>query len=887
MRTALLEHPLLSHVSDYTREFDAPDFQFRLDGHTVRLELKRKGGPYSEDYRELWSEVPPDDLFMLDETSYRHLMWGEGMGLLLIEDVPRRRWHVFGPWELCLGPNRRFERRGDRGAGEFAKGKLLLDLRTASATTPDLSVNAVVDTARGSRRALSSVEAVRIRSREALPLVPRELARMAEAVKHQEAEPPNPIAAPSPEVDVDRAWCGLGPRLVAGIKEHFGWDEPTDVQRLAFPVVLVGDNVLILAPTAGGKTEAALLPLLDRLHTEGGRCPSILAISPLKALLDDQRQRYERLAGLVGATAFAWHGDVSWEAKRAFLDEPTTIMLTTPESLESLLASPSRDHVGLFAGLGAVVVDEVHAFVGTPRGAQLASLLERLDRFVDADLQRVGLSATVGNPEEVLAWLRGGSLRDARVIDAQARMRGEQVRIETYDGAADAVATIGSLIANDRSLVFTRSRRRAEELGNGLGVPVHHSSVSGGRRAATVQAFASGSAQAIVATSSLEMGIDLGEIDLIVHDGPPTGPGSYLQRLGRSGRRSGLRKLVFTTDDADELLLILAVLARVRRGDLERLPPRRGARLVLGQQVLGLVLERTLVPRREPADALRWTEAFHASADDIEATVAHLLAGGWLAEAQHHLVAGRATHARFGGSRVGDLAVTFDARGGADVLDERGELIGTVDWSHLEQEKLTRQDQSLVLAGRPWDVVSVDRAGGIVLVRPATRGKPIGWRGTPLDIDRGTWSAAREVLTQTDVAVAMDSRAADWLAEARSRWKPRLQHPVRVEGSSVVVDSFAGAAVHRGVLHALGCNGDAEGATCTFELPLGELSARAADALARFDGVMAAEAARIAPSLPVRFPDLVAPTLLVDEAREFHVDDDGFRAVFELLAGGT
>ncbi|MCA1844530.1 MAG: DEAD/DEAH box helicase, partial [Actinobacteria bacterium] len=471
---ALRGHPLVSRLADLTAEMDVPDFRFWFEREDVHLEIKAKHRRLSPEIRAQWPEVPADDLFVMDETSFRTLLWAEGLGYLLVDDEPRRQWHVFGPWELCLGPRRRFERRGDRGSGEFLKGKLLLDLRAAAASRPHLDIDALLEVVRSSRQSRWTVSALRIPSEPDLPVVPRVAPAAGPAVSEE---------GPS----TDRAWAGLSAPLVDALRRRWRWDEPTAVQRAAIPAVLAGRNVLVLAPTAAGKTEAALLPLLDLQHRHawGVSRPSVLVVSPLKALLDDQLDRCRRGAALVGATAFAWHGDVETVARRAFEADPADILLTTPESLELLLCSPFHDERALFGGLRAVVVDEVHAFVGTPRGAQLASLLERLDRFVDADLQRVGLSATVPDPEDVLAWISGGSLRERVVVSGGSPMQGEDVDVRTWVGREDSIQVVSGAVQGHRSLVFVRSRRRAEELGHLLGVPVHHSSVSAGRRAET------------------------------------------------------------------------------------------------------------------------------------------------------------------------------------------------------------------------------------------------------------------------------------------------------------------------------------------------------------------------------------------------------------------
>ncbi|MGH3370099.1 MAG: DEAD/DEAH box helicase, partial [Nocardioidaceae bacterium] len=587
VHAALAAHPQISHLADYTGEMDALDFQFRFERADVHVDLKEKWQRSGAETADLWPETPRDELFLVDETAFRTLVWKGGLGYLLVHDRPRTRWHVFGPWELCLGPRRRFDRLGNRTGRDFLKGKLLLDFRTASATTSDLDIDVLLKVVRESRAALHKVRAIPIRTEGDLPVLPR-AARPASGPARTATSQPDADASPGAEPDPE--WAGLSSALVDAIKANFGWSQPTAAQRAAIPAILQGRNVLVVSPTAGGKTEAALLPLLELYRQQGWGAsrPSVLAVSPLKALLDDQLERWRGATALVGASAFAWHGDVDGDAKKAFKDDPHDALLITPESLELLLTSPSHEEQSLFGGLRAVVIDEVHAFVGTARGAQLASLLERLFRFVEGDFQRVGLSATVGAPEKVLGWVTGGSLREAEVVLGGAPMQGEDVSVRTYVDDGEALEVVTEATKDHSSIVFTRSRRRAEQLAHLMGVPVHHSSIAAEDREAMVQALRTGTHRCVVATSSLEMGIDIGDLDLVVHDGAPTSPSSYLQRLGRTGRKTGRRRLVFTVGEPDDLLLVLGILVRVRRNELEQVDPQRGARLVLGQQALAV-----------------------------------------------------------------------------------------------------------------------------------------------------------------------------------------------------------------------------------------------------------------------------------------------------------
>ncbi|MDQ1358332.1 MAG: ATP-dependent helicase Lhr and Lhr-like helicase [Acidimicrobiaceae bacterium] len=943
-------------VSDLTEQTKDLDFEFPLDGGAVRVDVKLKEHRSSAELAALWPEVPPEALFVLDETAFRTLVWPEGMGYLLIKDCPTRRWHVLGPWELLLGPRRRFERLGDKGRGAFLKGKMLIDLRTAAETTKELSVDALVRVARSSHRARTRVQAFRVPGQTSLPVIPvapqvAPAGSKAPSAPDQrppgegppQSEGPPPGEGPSrskapsapdqrppgsktppppaegpprsegppeseglhdrdggggaripvgPAPEVDPRWAGLNPGLVAAVKSAWGWDEPTAVQALAIPLVLAGDNVLIVAPTAGGKTEAALLPLLEHQTRCGWARPSILMISPLKALLDDQLARYRAAAALTGATVFAMHGDVERAQKEAFAEHPADILLTTPESLERLLSQPALDARRHLRNVRAIVVDELHAFVGTPRGAQLAAQIERLDQLADADLQRVGLSATVAKPDQVLRWLTGGSLRAGGIAQPGQRLKGEELAISTYETPAESATLIGAAVTGRRALVFAPSRRRAEQLGTTLGAPVHHSSVAAEGRRASISALVDGPSGCLVATSGLELGIDIGDIDLVVNDGAPTDPGAYLQRLGRSGRRDGNRRMLITVGDADSLLLALAAVARSRRGALDPVPPRRGARLVLGQQALMLAFERLSYTPVDLHEYLRFSPLFRPLGAEIDATITHLVANGWLARVgpdEDILIVGPAATARFGGKGFFDLLATFSAAQEASVVTEGGRPVGSLDWDEVSDAAGRTRPGPVVLAGTRWLLISVDRPAGTVTVAPApesTEGSRVpSWRGPSLEVGRATWETAREILRATDVpGVIMDARGERWLDDLQRAWRPRLATPARAEGGHTVVDAFAGAAVHRAVLAALDREGSVDGPSCHIDGAVAGVAEQAKGLLGDLDRVFEAEAARQSARLVIRHPDLVAPSVRLAEARRYHVDRVGITRTLSLLA---
>src|SRR6516162_10702554 len=223
----------------------------------------------------------------------------------------------------------------------------------------------------------------------------------------------------------------LHPALQHHIVNSLGWKDLRPVQALSITAYLDGANLVILAPTAGGKTEAAFFPILSQMLTESWTGFTVLYVSPIRALLNNQQERLARYFRLVGRRSARWHGDTPQSEKKRIIADPPDCLLTTPESLEVILVSGRIDHRRFFRSVRAVVIDELHAFAGDDRGWHLLSVLSRIRRLSGRDIQRVGLSATVGNPAEMLDWLSCGSERGRKVIQPPPGDRKEpQVQID-------------------------------------------------------------------------------------------------------------------------------------------------------------------------------------------------------------------------------------------------------------------------------------------------------------------------------------------------------------------------------------------------------------------------------------------------------------------------
>ncbi|WP_280447663.1 DEAD/DEAH box helicase [Nocardia cyriacigeorgica] len=502
----------------------------------------------------------------------------------------------------------------------------------------------------------------------------------------------------------------LDPSLQHHIVNTLGWPGLRPLQDEAVTPITTGADAILLAPTAGGKTEAALFPLLTRMQSERWSGISVLYICPLKALLNNLQPRVAEYADWLGRSASTWHGDIGPSTRDRIKRDRPDILLTTPESLESMLVSESVDAGELLSGAHAVVIDEVHAFAGDDRGWHLLAVLARLETLLGRRLQRVGMSATVGNPDELLGWLQGGSAAPGRVI-SPAVPGGSvvpEITVDSVGSIENAAKIISALHAGEKRLVFVDSRRLAEELGTqlrgrGITTFISHSSLSAAERRESEQAFADARDCVIVATSTLELGIDVGDLDRVIQINAPRTVSSFLQRLGRTGRRAGTsRNCLFlgTTDQA--VLDILGMLQCSSSGWVEPVVPTPEPRHIAAQQLLAAALQTRRVP------LTGWQRAWGALplfGDDGQEVFDHLLAEGFLEHDSGSAFIGPEAEKHFGRRHFMELLAVFTAAPQCTVLAGRQE-IGSVETSVLTD--VVDGPRILLLAGRSWQVTHID-----------------------------------------------------------------------------------------------------------------------------------------------------------------------------------
>lgn len=611
--------------------------------------------------------------------------------------------------------------------------------------------------------------------------------------------------------DAASAFDRLHPQVRRWIRDQ-GWDELRDVQARTIAAVLDGNrDVLISASTAAGKTEAAFLPALTAVAERSERGLSILYVSPLKALINDQFRRLEQLCEQMEIGVVRWHGDAPQAAKARLFRKPEGIALITPESIEALLIRRSRDAQGLLGSLDFIIIDELHAFMQGARGLQLASLLHRIDVLSGKRARRIGLSATLGDLSMAAQWLNPEAPESVAVVESAAdgaelklqirgyvraddEKGGDDLEDEVHPVALDLVADHAFMVLRGKNnLVFGGSRRSVEALADRLrrrseqaDVPneffPHHGSLAKElRESLEVRLKQDALPTTAVATTTLELGIDIGSVASVATLGAPRSLGALRQRLGRSGRRKGAPAVLRVYVREPRLSSDLNPLEQLR---LETVRAVAATRL--------LVQRFVEPPRRDPALA---STALHQTLSIIAER------GGAKADALFAAVCSPGPFAALTrADYVGmlrwmanpDVRLIEQAPDGTIMLGEIGErLVGGRDFYAVfesdEEWRLVASGRTLgviplsnivgvgsllVFAGQRWRIVAVDEAAKVLDVVSHRAGTLPKFDRLSLEPIHDRLSAEMlAVYRGDDSAPYLDKVAADFLIEGRAAFQ--------------------------------------------------------------------------------------------------------------------
>ena len=521
----------------------------------------------------------------------------------------------------------------------------------------------------------------------------------------------------------------LHPRVIE-VARVLGYRRLLPVQEKSIPVILGGHHTLVVAPTGSGKTEAALFPVLTLLlrDVEARGDPGgvrVVYITPLRALNRDVTQRIRRIVEGVGLRIQLRHGDTTQSGRKRFLASPPHVMVTTPESLNLLLTVKEKDR--LWRNTAWVIVDEIHELLDNKRGAELSVVLERLNALSGRRIQRIGLSATLSDSSlrEASRLLAGGR-RVEVVRDTSSKDYSISVEVvgEQGDFWAKTVERLARIIRSVEGsvLVFTNTRGTAEKLAASLAkkledrVEVHHGSLSRQVRERVEEEFREGAVRVLVATSSMELGIDIGRVDLVVQFMSPRQAITMVQRAGRAGHRFGetSRAVIVTSDNLFEAMESGVIAFRAERGHLEDLRLPRRSYDVLAHQLAGILLERDGTVGFEDAFNIvtRAGSMEGLTPDEAEDVLDHLdlvRVVRWDPESRTYRV-GRRTRSYFYRVSMIPDETSFSVHDLAT-----GTRIGEVSERFVELNLLRAGDSQrfrFILGGRVWEAVSIDYEKG-------------------------------------------------------------------------------------------------------------------------------------------------------------------------------
>jgi ATP-dependent Lhr-like helicase len=546
----------------------------------------------------------------------------------------------------------------------------------------------------------------------------------------------------------------LRPEIEQSLKE-LGFKKPTDIQKIAIPQILKGKNALLIAPTGIGKTEAAVLPVFHRFLEERPKAISILYITPLKALNRDLLGRLEWWAEKLGMKIAVRHGDTTQYMRRKQALSPPDMLITTPETLQAILpGSVMKRHL---ENVRYVIVDEIHELACDKRGAQLSAGIERLRELIGHEFQKVGISATIGSPKTVSRYLSHKEpieilkvsptkLIEFDVESPKPKKQDSEIaeRIASTRDAATRLRRIAELVESHRStLIFVNTRQMAEILAArfrvlGANVGIHHGSLSQEVRISVEEDFKKGKFKALICTSSLELGIDIGSVDLVIQYNSPREVTRLLQRVGRSGHRLGQKsKGVIISTDFDDILESLVITRRAQKEELEEVVVPRKPYDVLAHQIVGLALDFGIIEKKKAFEIIKRSFVFSdLSYGEFEEVLSLLgtLRILWTGEdtfkkrrnSWNYYYENLSTIPTERKYSVRNIVTT----GMVGILDEKFVV------THVEPESL------IIFKGAPWRVVSMDEEK--IEVEPAddVTGAIPSWVGEEIPVP---FEVAREV----------------------------------------------------------------------------------------------------------------------------------------------
>lgn len=593
----------------------------------------------------------------------------------------------------------------------------------------------------------------------------------------------------------------LNEKIHPGLKKSViekGWKNFSDIQISAFEPIYNGEDCIIEAPTSGGKTEAVLFPTLSKIANDKLDGVKILYLAPLKALLNNIEIRAKEYSVACGLHSFKWHGDVSQTKKIEEFNNPSQLLLTTPESLEAILLR-KVNWQDVFKNLKCIIIDEAHNFASGDRGSHILSLLERLEYPLEKLPQRIAVTATIGNPDDMLLWLAGNKRKPGKRIHVTSKKQKEKdYKVYFFDEMNDVNDdefetlainrlhdTLYKMLPNKKSLVFINSRSGSEGLAskinemnlsigsrNPVKIRTHHSSVSKFYREYAelqIQIKNESGLNAIINTSTLELGIDIGELDQVIQFRTLTHSSVFLQRVGRTGRRENKPQVFRGLDtNRDDLLIMCAVINLGLKGICEKIEFPKKSFHILAHQLICLTLQMNGI---DPDLAWSVLSNAHCFSEITKAEFIFLIdfmvKEKYLRCVDDELIIGEVGEKSLLGANWRRLFAVFDDAPLYDVTDGKTH-VGTLDSSFVESQSTPF---IFVLGGIEWNAKEIKFKNRQVLAEKTHTGKAPLWRTQRgLEVPFETAQEAARILFSSEMPEYLDKEGKEAIMVLKNKY---------------------------------------------------------------------------------------------------------------------
>ena len=508
-----------------------------------------------------------------------------------------------------------------------------------------------------------------------------------------------------------------------------GYEKPTEIQELTEKPILDGKDTLVIAPTGFGKTLAVVIPIFKKILEDKNRIDA-LYITPLRALNRDVFKRIINLGTKLGIDVDVRHGDTPNKIRRSQSFDPPNMLITTPETLQAIMVGKKlREHL---KNVKYVIIDEIHEICESKRGSQLAVGLERL-KEIAGDFQRIGLSATIENPKEVSEFLTS---KKCEIINL-GRKKEYQIEVEYYNNIKSSLNRIKKIIEESKScLIFTNTRETAEALGSrlkedGISVEVHHSSLSKNVRIKIEDKFKTGKTKVIVSTSSLELGIDVGSVDVVIQYGSPRQVTRLTQRVGRSGHSvNRISKGYIICNDKEEYTEALAIKKLFEEGWMEGIKIIKNPLDVLSHQIVGICIDKGKTNQEDIYNIIKRSYPFKKLSLSKFKEVVNFLKRMRLIGGEEEIYRTRKGLMYY----FNNLSVIPDEKNYLVIDKEENKRIGILHEGFVSEH--VYENSNFIMKGEPWKVVDIE-GNKIYVVRSEEIDVNIPvWEGENIPIDK-------------------------------------------------------------------------------------------------------------------------------------------------------